>query len=63
MYWHHCLPGWVIWKEILLLLLLNRMLPDITRNTWAKNNFYNFLRQGQFTMYNHGSLESGGPAR
>ncbi len=33
-----------MWRSMLLLLvLLYRMLPDITSNTWAKKHFYNFL--------------------
>jgi hypothetical protein len=33
----------MVQELLLLLLLLYRMLPDITSNTWAKKHFYNFL--------------------
>jgi hypothetical protein len=45
-------------KQNLLLLLLNRMIPDITSNTWAKKHFYNFFfyDRTKYTIYN---LENG----
>jgi hypothetical protein len=45
-----------------LLLLLNRMLPDITSNTWAKKHFYNFFYdRTKYTIYNlENSLEEKG---
>ena len=49
---------WVFLLLNLLLLLLNRMLPDITSNTWAKNIFIIFfITTRQFTIYNHGGVK------
>jgi hypothetical protein len=47
----------------LLLLLLNRMLPDITSNTWAKTVF-KVIFLNKYTVYNHEKIvvKAGTPA-